>query len=79
MTKADSVLDAALQLDEEQRAAVALRLLESLDGPEDPDRDEAWAEELGRRVAAVRDGTARLIPASEVRERIVERLSKIHG
>ena len=36
----------------------------------DPELDEVWATEIQRRVKEVEDGTAQLIPAEEVMERL---------
>lgn len=64
----------AAQLPEQERAELALSLIESLDGPADPDGEEAWAQEIERRVRQVEKGEALLIPAEEVFARIRRRL-----
>ena len=64
----------AAQLPEQERAELALSLIESLDGPADPDVEEAWAQEIERRVRQVEKGEAELIPAEEVFARIRRRL-----
>jgi putative addiction module component (TIGR02574 family) len=48
-------------------------LIESLDGPADPNVEEAWAQEIERRVRQVEKGEAELIPAEEVFARIRRR------
>ena len=40
----------ASQLSEAERAELALSLIESLDGPPDPDVEEAWRLEIERRI-----------------------------
>ena len=71
MTKpTQAVLARALQLDTEERAALAAELLASLDGPADPDAEAAWAAEIRRRVAAIESGAAHLEPWDAVRGRI---------
>jgi putative addiction module component (TIGR02574 family) len=71
MTKAaEAVLADALRLDVAARAELAAELLASLDGPADPDADEAWAAEIERRVAAIEAGTVRLEPWDDVKRRI---------
>lgn len=45
------ILDDVLALPEDERAEIAVRLIESLDG-EDSDVDQAWAAEIERRCAA---------------------------
>jgi len=77
MTPASRKLfDEALALPEEERLALATDLIASIDGPADAGWDAAWATELERRAqAAAQRGT----PApewSEVRARILGRLSK---
>jgi putative addiction module component (TIGR02574 family) len=64
----------AAQLPEQERAELALSLIESLDGPADPDVEEAWVQEIERRVRQVEKGEAELIPAEEVFARIRRRL-----
>ena len=46
----------ALALQPRERAALALELLESLDGVPEADVDEAWDAEIRRRVTEVLDG-----------------------
>jgi putative addiction module component (TIGR02574 family) len=64
----------AAQLPEQERAELALSLIESLDGPADADVEKAWAQEIERRVRQVEKGEAELIPAEEVFARIRRRL-----
>ena len=63
----------AMQLPLKERSELARRLLDSLDGEPDGTPEEiaqAWDEEIARRVAEIDAGTAILIPAEEVMERI---------
>ena len=53
----------AMTLTVSERAALAQRLLASLD--EDQDLDDAWAAELDRRIAAVESGEMKTIPIAE--------------
>ena len=46
-----------------ERAALAQRLLASLD--EDQELDDAWVAELDRRIAAVESGEMKIIPIAE--------------
>jgi putative addiction module component (TIGR02574 family) len=68
--KANEVLEQALSLDEADRATVAGALIESLEGPADPGAEEAWSEEILRRVEALEAGSVKTVPWSEVRERL---------
>jgi len=55
-TTAD-VLSAALELPPEDRAEVVRQLLLSLEpGEPDPNVDQAWADEIRRRLRAIREG-----------------------
>jgi len=64
----------ASQLPEEERAELALSLIESLDGPVDSDVEEAWQQEIERRVRQFERGEVELIPAEEVFARARRRL-----
>lgn len=67
MTKeAKELLARALQLPEDARAALAGRLIASLEDGLDPDADAAWRAEIARRLKSLDDGTAKTIPWSEV-------------
>lgn len=64
----------AAQLSEHERAELALSLIESLDGPADPNVEEAWAQEIERRVREFEKGEAESVSAEEVFARIRRRL-----
>ncbi|MDQ3284012.1 MAG: addiction module protein [Acidobacteriota bacterium] len=66
---ASTVLEQALELPEHDRAEIAARLLESLDGNEQ-DVDAAWAVEIDRRCAALDSGQAVTSDWNEFRARI---------
>jgi putative addiction module component (TIGR02574 family) len=68
--KANEVLEQALSLDEADRATVAGALIESLEGPAEPGAEEAWSQEIRRRVEALEAGSVKTVPWSEVRERL---------
>ncbi len=69
-----AVLAEALRLDVSARAELAAELLESLDGPADPDSAELWAKEIQRRVAEIEAGTVKLEPWSELKRRIEQQI-----
>ncbi|RYZ05444.1 MAG: hypothetical protein EOO73_19530 [Myxococcales bacterium] len=56
-----SITVEALSLPSDERAALVLRLAESLDEEHDADADDAWAAEVAARIEAVRAGTAETI------------------
>ena len=71
MDPEDRLLVEALSVPPEERAALAARLIESLEGESvDEDAEAAWAAEIERRVQAIQAGTARTIPWEEARARI---------
>lgn len=70
----DDVTAAALALPEDDRLELADRLMESLEGPPDEDYEQAWADEIARRLADVRSGKSVPIPWDEARKRIFEDL-----
>jgi putative addiction module component (TIGR02574 family) len=58
----------ALKLTSGERAALAQRLLASLE--EDTEIEEAWAVEVERRIAEVESGAVQLIPIEEALARV---------
>lgn len=71
MSDVDNVLIAALRLPPEARAALAAELIESLDqGELTGDVEEAWSDEIQRRLAEVDAGTVTPVPWLSARSRI---------
>jgi putative addiction module component (TIGR02574 family) len=64
----------AAQLSDVERAELALSLIESLDGPADPDVEKAWRVEIERRISQIDRGEVELIPGDEVFARLRRRL-----
>lgn len=76
--QASDVLEKALTLSTHERGLLIDRLIESLDeGPAEPGVEEAWAEEIKRRLDDVRSGRVEMIPGEEVLRRLGRRL--LHG
>ncbi len=71
-TDAENLYQAALKLPEDERYYLASRLLESVEGQRDPDYEEAWSEEIRRRVEEIDNGTAEMIPWEEVKRMMNE-------
>jgi len=67
------LLEEALKLSPEARAALAASLLESLDERIDEDAEDAWAEEIAKRIHELDSGAVTPIPWSEARRKILER------
>ena len=72
--RAKELLDQALALDPSDRADMAATLLESLDDEPEDGIEEAWAQEVERRVAEVESGAVKTIPWSEARQVLLKRL-----
>lgn len=64
------LLAEALRLSDEERAALAGELIQSLDAEVDTDAEAAWATEIRTRLDQVDAGKASTIPWSEARRRI---------
>ncbi len=75
-TKAEAVITLALDLPDSDRAEIAAILLESLDPPAEEGVEEAWRQEVARRVAAIDAGEVELIPWEQVREELYTRLDE---
>ena len=74
MPNLDDILRDALELDTEQRAALAERLLASLDRLSERDAEKLWAEEAQRRRNEFRAGRAGTIDAADVHEKAAKLL-----
>ena len=70
MIEPNQILEQALTLPENQRAAIAASLLQSLDSESDPDSETHWNAEIKRRLDEIDNGTVELIPWSEVRSKL---------
>lgn len=62
-----NVFQAAAQLPEKDRAALAGLLIETLDPASEPEVEAAWSEEIKRRLTEIDSGAVELIPWEEVR------------
>lgn len=71
------LLKKALALPEEERAALAGSLMDSLDDVVDESAEAAWNQEIARRIEDLDSGKAKTIPWDQIRSRISDRLR--HG
>jgi putative addiction module component (TIGR02574 family) len=71
------LLQKALSLSDEERAALAGSLLDSLDSTVEEATENAWNQEIARRIADLDSGKAQTVPWEEIRVRISSRLT--HG
>jgi hypothetical protein len=65
-TEFERLRDDLLTLPVDSRASLAQALIKSLDDSVDVDAESLWLEEICRRDAEIRSGTARLKPAEQV-------------
>lgn len=73
---AAEVLRDALALPAEVRAALVDSLIESLDPTIDEGAEEAWREEIYRRLEQIDSGAVQLIPWEDARRRLRTRLER---
>ena len=66
----DHLLDEALLLPTDQRSALVVALLDSIEGSDDPSVSDAWRAEILRRKAGLRDGSIRALPWAEAKTRL---------
>ena len=66
----DHLLDEALELPTEERSALVVALLDSLDGDPDDSSAEAWREEVRKRRKELRAGTVAAVPWPDVKVRL---------
>ncbi len=67
------LLEEALKLSPEARAALAASLLESLEADVDEGVEAAWAEEIAKRIRELDSGAVTPVPWSEARRVILGR------
>ena len=76
-TKAQEILNQALQLGPKERAELASQLLSSLEGEEDgPDLHPSWSAEIKRRMDELDSGAVKAIPWEEARAIIRDRVAR---
>jgi len=63
-------LNDLMRLPDEQRAALAAALIESLDHGVDEDAEAAWSVEIARRLGEVESGQVNTIPWPQARQMI---------
>jgi putative addiction module component (TIGR02574 family) len=70
--RADELFEDAQALPDEERAILALQLLDSV-GLAEPEVERAWRDEVRQRLADIDAGRATLAPGHEARRRIFGR------
>ena len=65
------VLEDALRLPPEARAALAAELISTLDEEVDADAEAAWSVEIRRRLEEIDSGAVKAVPWAEARRKIL--------
>jgi len=78
MRRAETLLQEALSLPDDERAEIAGALLESLEPASEEDVETAWRQEVAARVAALEAGEVTTTPWEEIRDQFLARLSERH-
>ena len=72
-THVTELFEKASVLSESDRATLAGLLIESLESEIDPDVEEAWREEIERRMAELDSGAVQAVPWELVKARLLRR------
>tara|TARA_R100001143_G_C3361083_1_gene135880 strand:- start:4113 stop:4346 length:234 start_codon:yes stop_codon:yes gene_type:complete len=76
ITDFKEIQHSALELDENRRAELAKKLIDSLDQQYDDDIEQAWIDEIKRRKAEIKSGVVTPVSGLEVHEAARELLKK---
>jgi putative addiction module component (TIGR02574 family) len=68
--KSQAIVEQALKLSPTERAEVAEKLIGSLDEVPDTDVEQAWQEEIQKRLQQIDRGEVKTIPWEEVQRRL---------
>lgn len=68
--RVDHLLHEALELPDDERSALVVALLDSLEGSADPSISEAWRDEVRNRRKALREGSIQATPWADVKARL---------
>ncbi|NOQ21526.1 MAG: hypothetical protein GQ565_02590 [Candidatus Aegiribacteria sp.] len=66
----NEILNSALQQPEKDRARIAEALIASLDIKTEPNVEQAWQQEIDKRLSEIDKGIVKCIPWEEVRDRL---------
>ena len=69
--RVDHLLDEVLGLPAEERSALAVALLDSLETADEATISELWRAEVNRRRTELRAGRVQAAPWTEVRQRLI--------
>ena len=68
--RVDHILDEALGLPTDERSALVVALVDSLEGSDEASISQAWRQELRTRQAALRAGAVMPVPWAEAKARL---------
>ncbi|MBS0499847.1 MAG: addiction module protein [Burkholderiaceae bacterium] len=68
--RVDHILDEALELPPDERSALTVALLDSLEGSDDASITQAWRQEVRARQAALRAGEVKPVSWMEAKARL---------
>ena len=71
MRPKDTLIFEAMKLPEADRLEVAEALYQSVEGPGDPDAEQAWSDEIARRLKSIDQGQSTLVPWDKARRQIM--------
>ena len=77
MTKFESILAQAMELDEDERRLLAVRLGLSIGDEKEPGYDEAWSAEIKKRLDEIDRGEADLVDWEDFRKELIS--PSVHG
>jgi putative addiction module component (TIGR02574 family) len=73
MSKAERLLQEALELPPRSRGRLAASLIQSLDERSDPDAEASWTAEIDRRLDDLDAGKAKTVPWRKVERGLLKR------
>ena len=74
MNSLQRIMAEAMELDEKERASLAVRLLESLDTESDDGSEDAWRLEIERRLDDLDANPSNTLSWQDVKQRLNDRL-----
>lgn len=79
MSQVDDIMERVLTLSPEERLELRIHLIDAEHGPEESGVEQAWAEEIARRIEAYRRGEVELVSATDALDDARELLAKMRG
>ena len=72
-TSAQKLFEEAMRLDPKERATLVRLLIDALDAKSDEGAEDAWRDEVERRITELDSGTVQAVPWEELRARLYQR------